>query len=517
MRFYQSWNEPWQSAAQRAQQCVTAYRSRQQPSAEEATAIMSPFFYSVNNGRHASVNYDRRSINISYVRTDDIFVGDYTADTREFVVHVAVCASARKARETAHCYDEVYVGWDLVGTLVDYNQGNVYNRIYRRAIASTRPEFAISTHYVIVTDQYTPGNLALLFSEVYRDMNYTRSVIEAVMTRDPAQLSLALNEGIAEIQEAIAEQEAAAAEERRIREERRREERRAQRAENPYPNLETLFPHTNVEYPRGLVDQKRASIRDYLDHVRRLEAEIHQLELDYLIQSTNNQDSEFTALIEALKADKDIIYSDERGIHVHTFMQTWDFDHAESLYNARERVNNAFSGDEWYGALMKELFLTQETKIMFKGFYQIRPSGCLSLNRINELYANPHHHNYNCFGDYNSLMQQAYSERAYMQWYGLFKACVSTVNVLDGPVMSALKRDLSCLDNEREWLFTDGEFITTREWKRRYENNELHVRPGTAEEPDRTDTGITEAGPEDGDIGEAPEEQLTATTAGFEF
>ena len=147
MRFYQSWNEPWQSAAQRAQQCVTAYRSRQQPSAEEATAIMSPFFYSVNNGRHASVNYDRRSINILYMRTNDVFVGDYTADTREFVVHVAVCASSRKAREVAQMYDNTYIGWDLVGTLVDYNPGNTYNRIYRRAIASTRNEFAVSSHF----------------------------------------------------------------------------------------------------------------------------------------------------------------------------------------------------------------------------------------------------------------------------------------------------------------------------------------------------------------------------------
>jgi hypothetical protein len=478
---------------------------------------MSPFFYSVNNGRHAAVDYDRRSINISYVRTDDVFVGDYAADNKEYVVHTAVCASARKARDIAQLYDNAYTGWDLVGTLVDYNTGNVYNRIYRKAIASTRNDFTVSTHYVLVTDQYTPANLALLFREVYRDLNYTEAILNAVMTRDPSQLTIALNESITEIQEEIAEAEAAAAEERRVREERRREERRAQRAENPYPNLETLFPHTNVEYPTGLVEQKRSSIQDYLEHVRRLEAEIHQLELDYLLQTTNNQGSEFTALIEALKADKDIIYSDERGIHVHSFMQTWDFDHAESLYAASERVINAFSGAEWYRALMRELFLTQETKIMFKGFYQIRTNGCLSLNHVNELYANPHHHNYNCFGDYNSLMQQAYSERAYMQWYGLFKACVSTVNVLDGPVMNALKRDLSYLDNERKWLFTDGEFITTREWKERYENNELHVRPGAAEEPDRTDTGTTEAGPEDGDIGEAPEEQLTVTTAGFEL
>lgn len=517
MRFYQRWNEPWQLAAQRAQQCVTAYRSRQQPSVEEATAIMSPFFYSVNNGRHAAVNYNRRSINIFYMRTDDVFVGDYTSDTREFVVHVVVCASLRKAREVAQMYDNVYTGWDLTGTLVDYNPGNIYNRIYKKAIASTQNEFAASTHYVLITDQYTPGNLALLFKEVYRDMNYTESILNAVMTRDPDQLSIALNEGIAEIQEAIAEQEARAAEEQRIREEQIREERRAQRAENPYPNLEELFPHTQTKYPEDSVNRKRAEIRDYLINIRRLEDEIHHIELEYLIQTTNNQDSEFTALIEALKADKDIIYSDTRGIHVHSFMQTWDFDHAESLYNASERVNNAFSGDEWYRALMHELFLTQETKIMFKGFYQIRPNGCLSLNHINELYANPHHHNYNCFGDYDSLLQRAYSERAYMQWYGLFKACISTVNVLDVPVMNALKRDLVCLSNERQWLFTDGEFITTREWKRRYENNELHVRPGAAEEPDRTDTGVAEAGPEDGDIGEATEEQLTATTADFEF
>lgn len=516
MRFYQNWGEPWQSAAQRAQSCTIAYRSRQQPSAEEATAIMSPFFYSVNNGHHAAVGYDRRLINISYVRTDDVFVGDYTADNKEFVIHTAVCASARKAREIAQQYEDVYTGWNLVGTLVEYNPGNVYNRVYRKAIASTRNDFAISTHYVLVTDQYTPANLALLFREVYRDMNYTESILNAVMTRDPGQLAIALNEGITEIQEALAEQEARAAEEQRIREEQRREERRAQRADNPYPNLEDLFPHAQAKYPEDAVNNKRASIRDYLANIRRLEDEIHRLELDYLLQTTNNQDSEFTALIEALKADKDIIYSDERGIHVHSFMQTWDLDHAESLYAASERVNNAFSGDVWYRALMHELFCTCETKIMFKGFYQIRPNGSLSLNHVNGLYANPHHHNYNCFGDYSSLLQQAYSERAYMQWYGLFKACVSTVNVLDGPVMNALKRDLSYLDNDKQWLFTDGEFITTREWKRRYENNELHVRPGTTEEPDYPDTGITEAGPEDGDAGEAPEEQLQVNNP-FEF
>ena len=517
MRFYQNWEAPWRQAAQRAQQCVIAYRSRQQPSAEEATAIMSPFFYSVNNGRHAAVPYDRRSINIFYVRTDDVFVGDYTADTREFVIHAAVCAASRKAREITQMYTDEYTGWDLVGTLVDYNQGNVYNRIYKKTVASARNEFPVSTHYVFVTDQYTPGNLALLFREVYRDMNYHEAILNAVMTKDPDQLSVALNEGLEAVQEELAAQEAAEAEERRIRAERRREELRAQRAANPYPNLENLFPHTQPQYPKETVDNKRAMINTHLVAIRNLESEIHNLELEYLLQTTNNQNSEFTALIDALKADKDIIYSDDRGIHVHSFMQTWDFDHAESLYDAGERVSNSFSGDEWYRTLMKELFLTRETKIMFKGFYQIRNDGTLSLNHINELYANPHHHNYNCFGDYSPLLHQAYSERAYMQWYGLFKACVSTVNVLDGPVMNALKRDIVCLNDERKWLFTDGEFITTMEWKRRYENNELHVRPGTTEEPDRTDTGITEARAEDGDTGETAEEQLTAETEGFVF
>lgn len=505
MRFYQNWNKPWQFAAQRAQQCTIAYRSRQQPTAEEATAIMSPFFYSVNNGRHAAVSYDRRQIIISYVRTDDVFGGNYTADNKEFVIRMAVCASTRKAREVAHYYEDTYEGWDLVGTLVDYNQGNVYNRIYKKALTSTRDDFEISTHYVLVTNQYTPGNLALLFREVYRDMHYAQVILDAVMTRDLDQLTAALDESIIEIQEAIAEAETRAAEERRIREEQRREERRAQRAENPYPNLEELFPHTQAAYPQETINQKRNAIRRYLDDIHRFEQEIRTLEVEYLIQTTNNQDSEFTALIDALKADKDIIYSDERGIHVHSFMQTWDFDHAESLYNASERVNTAFSGDDWYRALMRELFLTQETKIMFKGFYQIRNNGTLSLNNVNELYANPHHQNYNCFGDYSSLLQRAYEERAYLQWYGLFKACVSTVNVLDGPVMNALKRDLTSLDNDRRWLFTDDEFITTREWKRRYENNELHVRPGTTEEPDRADTGITEARTENGNTGEVTE------------
>lgn len=487
MRFNQPWGTALCYAAQRASLQTVAYRSRTQPNAEEASAILAPLWYQYRNG-HSTYPREHAKVIINYVRQDDE-IQIYDIPNVNIGIHIRVCSSRTLAINTAGVLTRLTDTYEPVGVFADYNLANVFNRIYKNG-----------SQYTIITDTYTATNLARLMCEVYKDLEYAQEYINAVRTAN-YDVVCAYLDGQRDTLRAAEEAERAE-EQRRVQEEleERRRREHEERMQNPFKGLENVLKRT-VAYPKEDINALERDIETYLEKIQSARNRIRRLQIDYYLNNTNNQSSELTAMIDAVKSDKDIMYFDENksALHVHNFLQSWDEEQVQTLYNANN--DNYFSGAEWYRALIKEIFIDRTTKVLFKGNYSISVHGDMRYTDGAQLVGNPHHMHYNCFGEYNSLMQNAWNTCDYMQWYGLFKACVSTVNVLDAPVMKRFKEDLILTDTI-PYLFTDGEFITSAEWRRRYEANELHIQRG-AEGPDTPAADDNDAErTEDGNVSE---------------